>query len=660
MKAPLTALLIAVLAVVAFLAFAASAAAAPDELLMNGGFEEGVTGWDCSGGLISYVNEPFHSGGRAAILIVDEAEGCIHQTVRVSPGADYCFGGWVYRNTIYAAAVFLQVSWYESGDGSGHEIRHHESASLASNADDYRPLIAGIQSAPANAHSATVRGIVTLAETAQAASAYFDDMFLIETTAIPTPMPTPTCAPNLLLANPGFEEGVANWSNYGGSFSLFELLVKSGDFAAALTSNTASTKWIYQVVTIQGGGTYTLCGYAIKNDPNIEKILLRVSWYEREDGFGSEISHVDSLIALRDDEAEYRLLTTGQVTAPPDARSARAKAMLEPASTGDGTAYFDDLSFTGPAPSTPTPCPTPTPVSTAAPTVVPLPTPTATATACPTPKTTPEPAPTPAATPEASPTPMVTPGPTPTLEGTRADTGDVLINEVQYDPPQSGYEEHRFEWVELYNPTEGAIELAGWTISDNHESDSIPSLIIPAGCFAVIAAAEGIYGNFPELDCTVVFLQDGRIGNGLNNEGDCLILRDSSGNVIDAVSYGDDSSQDTHHRDVAQGHSVERSPPGGGLVDNPFPTPGQGLYPGVIPTPVSTSVVIPAATPGFTPTSTSTPAGTQTATATPLAPPTPQADDGGGSSGVALRAILIVTAIACLVIGLWVRRRSAK
>lgn len=234
-----------------------------------------------------------------------------------------------------------------------------------------------------------------------------------------------------------------------------------------------------------------------------------------------------------------------------------------------------------------------------------------------------------------------------------AERGDVLINEVEYDPPQSGPDAD-FEWVEIYNPTDNTIELQGWTIADNHGNDPIPSLTLPAEGFAVIAATEeGFYTNSPDFDGIVVFLEDGRIGNRLNNDGDCLILKDSLGNVIDALSYGSDSSQSPHCSDVAEGHSLERSPPGGEFVDNSSPTPGQGLFPIATPTPSPISTLAPAFTP--TPAPIETPVPTSTSSPTPQPP-----NEGASSSAVALRAVLIVIAIACLSIGLWLRRRSGK
>ncbi len=470
-----------------------------------------------------------------------------------------------------------------------------------------------------------------------------------------------SAAPDELLTNGGFEDGADYWQEASCTFSVTAdpSLVFAGGVAAALTDESGAG-WIRQTVQIEPGATYTLSGWAVKNDQDIEAVFLRVGWCATCDGFGDELAYAASP-RLEGDADGFRALAVS-AKAPPDAHSARVECVVEMVRVpvGPATAYFDDVSFTGLPPSTPTPCATPTPASTAEPTVVASPTPAATPTPYPTPKTTPLPTPTPVATAAASPVPTFTPGPTPTPDGTKADTGDVLINEVQYDPPQSGHAEHDFEWAEVYNPAQEDIELRGWTVSDNVEIDPVPPLSIPQGGFAIIAASEGFCTDFPDFEGTVVFVEDGRLGNGLSNDGDRLLLADGSGKVIDAISYGDDFSLDARHSGVAEGHSVERSPPGGGLVDNPHPTPGQGLYPGATPTSVPTPVVTPEPTPRPSPTVASTPADSETATATPPASPTAEAGDGGASSGVAVRAILIVAAIACLGVGFWLRRRSAR
>jgi hypothetical protein len=132
--------------------------------------------------------------------------------------------------------------------------------------------------------------------------------------------------------------------------------------------------------------------------------------------------------------------------------------------------------------------------------------------------------------------------PTPSPTATPADEGDVVINEVQYDPPQQGTDS-AFEWLERFSSSSHSIDLTGWSISDNHESDPITSLSLPPGGFAVVAARADFYTNFPDFSGNIVFMADGSIGNGLSNTGDRLMLVDSTGKIIDALSYGDDNTK---------------------------------------------------------------------------------------------------------------------
>ena len=153
-----------------------------------------------------------------------------------------------------------------------------------------------------------------------------------------------------LLSNGGFENATGgvpdDWSKYGGTLSQVSSPVRSGSYAASFTSDTSSTKWIYQVIApITGGDSYTFSGYAVKNDSNITSVYLRISWYSSNDGDGTAIDDNDSTTSLTTDDSSYRFLTTESVTAPASARSARARIMLDPVSVTVATAYFDDMSF---------------------------------------------------------------------------------------------------------------------------------------------------------------------------------------------------------------------------------------------------------------------------------------------------------------------------
>lgn len=192
-------------------------------------------------------------------------------------------------------------------------------------------------------------------------------------------------------------------------------------------------------------------------------------------------------------------------------------------------------------PSSPTPTTTPSPEITATPST--SPTPALSTIPSPTPTLTPTPTPSPAPTVIPSPTYTSLPTNTPVLQPTPTllNKGDIVINEIQYDPLQSGAD-YSFEWIEILNCTERAIDLNGWEIADNHDVDPIPRFTLPAGCFAVIAASNDFYTNFPGFNSIITFVEDGRIGSGLGNDGDYLILTDPTDKIIDALSYGSDTT----------------------------------------------------------------------------------------------------------------------
>ena len=462
-----------------------------------------------------------------------------------------------------------------------------------------------------------------------------------------------------LLANGDFETGCDGWEGVGCTFALTSEvgLVRAGD-AAAVLSDDSGDGWVYQTVPVQPGGAYAFCGWAMKNDSDVGCVYLRIRWFESTDGFGMELYNEVSP-QVTDDSEEYQYVRM-EAVAPLNGRSARVECVVElvgmPAEAG--VVYFDDVSFTGPAPSTPT--------AEATPAASPSPAATPTLTPTPTPQSVPGPSPTPATTATATPTatPSLQPTPTPTPGGTSAGTGDVVINEVTYDPLQHGSEEHSFEWLELYNATDEAIDIRGWTLADNWDTDAIPAVTLPPAGFVVIAAGECFYSDYPGFDGLAVVLDDARIGNGLGNDGDHLTLKDGVGSIVSEVSYGSDGSRVPHCAGVKEGHSLERVPPGGEFCDNPDPTPGRGVLD--LATPAASPTPAPLATPTSIPASTSTPApGAGGPTTTPVSTPapasTPEPSDGGpASSGIAVRAAVVSAAIACLGVGLWIRSRRRR
>lgn len=155
-----------------------------------------------------------------------------------------------------------------------------------------------------------------------------------------------------------------------------------------------------------------------------------------------------------------------------------------------------------------------------------------------------------------------------------------MINEVLYDPDGEGMDAEG-EWVELYNASDVTVSLTGWMIADGRGADALPDLSIAPGGFAIVAPTEA----HPAVRAPVAVIE-GRIGNGLGNDGDVLVLIDPAGTSVDAVSWGDDDAAlNPPVDDVGHGHSIERSVAGmdhdaaSDWVDNDRPTPGEAYRP---------------------------------------------------------------------------------
>ena len=174
-----------------------------------------------------------------------------------------------------------------------------------------------------------------------------------------------------------------------------------------------------------------------------------------------------------------------------------------------------------------------------------------------------------------------------------------MISEVLVDTRHSG-EEAAYEWVEIVNRSDGEVSLNGWQLEDNNAADSLPAFTVPAGAFVVIAATVDAFATGPRPSLLLT-LSDGRIGNGLANSGDRLVLRNPSGTVIDGVSWGDDQSISTLPAPDA-GETLARTTP-----DAAFrlavPSPGTATEPNpdpvVAPSPNTTAV--PSTTPDKSP-----------------------------------------------------------
>ena len=163
----------------------------------------------------------------------------------------------------------------------------------------------------------------------------------------------------------------------------------------------------------------------------------------------------------------------------------------------------------------------------------------------------------------------------------------VVINEVYYDvgagKGNEGNTAEPDEWLELYNNSTSAINLKNWTITDNDATRVITTadITIPANGFALISKNLSTWTSFWGNPPVVQIALGQKIGNGLADDGDRLILKNNLGITIDAMSYGTDATVlSPSAADVTAGHSLERDPDGTDtdnnfdFVDRLAPTPG--------------------------------------------------------------------------------------
>ncbi len=335
----------------------------------------------------------------------------------------------------------------------------------------------------------------------------------------PLPTSTPTLAPGSrsggMLANGDFElvtEGKpAYWEKFGGTM-LADGAAANGTYAGCLESDTASTKWLYQIVAVEGGAWYAAS--AVGRLSGGGAVSIRISWYTSTDGSGSQVDQAESNVSS---SPGWTSLVTGPVQAPADAQSARVRMVLRP--EGTATGCWDDAYFGASAAPAATPVP-PTASSTVAATKT-----TAPSTGKP---------PTSAAGRSAPTNAAGTPVP---LAVFSADgPGAFRLSEFMSDPDPTG-RDAPWEWIEIVNISAETVSLGGWKLGDSNAQQTLPAVDVPSLDYVVVA------GESAELPsgALVVRVPGGQIGNGLGNDGDYLQLIAPNGEVGDEISYGDNT-----------------------------------------------------------------------------------------------------------------------
>ncbi len=147
--------------------------------------------------------------------------------------------------------------------------------------------------------------------------------------------------------------------------------------------------------------------------------------------------------------------------------------------------------------------------------------------------------------------------------GAQTPLPDLVVSEVLPNAGQ-GNRGAAFEWVEIGNRSGSAISLDGWALEDNNARDALPAISVPAGGFVLLVGsqdgAEALTAALTAAGVEIGLIGDGRIGNGLANTGNHLLLIDPTGATVDGVSWGTDRSvTESMARPAGLSHSRGRS-----------------------------------------------------------------------------------------------------
>lgn len=137
----------------------------------------------------------------------------------------------------------------------------------------------------------------------------------------------------------------------------------------------------------------------------------------------------------------------------------------------------------------------------------------------------------------------------------------MVVNEIMHTPPTG---EAKHEWFEVYNPTDTAINMSGWSFSDNATEETLTPVddragIVPGKGFAVVVGKDRLSDveNVTDIpdDVTVLESESKKLGNTLHAD-DVITIYDGEGRAMDEVEY-----LSTGGADAGGGETLERVDP---------------------------------------------------------------------------------------------------
>ncbi len=122
------------------------------------------------------------------------------------------------------------------------------------------------------------------------------------------------------------------------------------------------------------------------------------------------------------------------------------------------------------------------------------------------------------------------------LCSTTAVLADVVINELYYNPPTSQGDDAYYEYLELYNSGDSAVDMSSWAFTTGIEHTFASGTSIAAGEFLVLAQNADSVMSFYGISGVIQW-----DSGGINNSGETLTLVDDLANEMDSVTYDDAS-----------------------------------------------------------------------------------------------------------------------
>ena len=106
---------------------------------------------------------------------------------------------------------------------------------------------------------------------------------------------------------------------------------------------------------------------------------------------------------------------------------------------------------------------------------------------------------------------------------------DLVINEIMYAPAND-----EPEWIEIYNKSVSSVNLNNWKISDANRTIRIiqKDKFLGSSSYLIISRDSSIL-NFYSIPSEIITANM----PSLNNSGDAVIIKDSSGTLIDSIYY---------------------------------------------------------------------------------------------------------------------------